>query len=217
MTVVQFFRRCFKFFRCQPVLLFVICLTCLIEIGIFLAEIQVIPVPRLRAVTLEYGAFWRGLLDNWRPNFGLQPLTMFFTYTILHAGIGHLVGNLVTLVVVSQQVLSRMSQKAFAWLFLVSAFSGAVAFGLLSNRLLPMVGTSGAIFGVVGAWYFYYSTEDYAANKSWWRSAVILVALVLVNVGMFYWTDGRLAWETHLGGFVAGVLFVLIKERRVDL
>jgi membrane associated rhomboid family serine protease len=85
---------------------------------------------------------------------------------------------------------------------------GGAAFGLLATSPQPMVGASGAIFGLAAAWVLVWLGTIRAGGAGWTglalRAAGAVALMVAVNVAMWLWQDGRLAWEAHLGGFVAG-------------
>ena len=67
-----------------------------------------------------------------------------------------------------------------------------------------MVGASGALFGLAGA-LLAWMWEDQPSLRAALRMAGRLVLiLVLINVALFVALQGRLAWETHLGGFLTG-------------
>ncbi len=154
-----------------------------------------------RALGLQYGAFWPGLLDNWRPNYTGQPILMFLTYGFLHAGTWHMGLNMVTLVSLGRSLSTQVGQRQFLVLYIGSMIGGALAFTLFGPVSSPMVGASGALFGLAGALILdlWWDTHD-------WRLLVLPTGgLILLNVIMYYAMDGLLAWQTHLGGFLAGV------------
>ena len=91
-----------------------------------------------------------GLLDSWRPNYPGQPAAMFASYGFLHGGAFHLLVNMITLVSLGPPVIERVGQWRFAVIYAASLLGGAVGFALLSSAVQPMVGASGALFGLAG-------------------------------------------------------------------
>jgi rhomboid protease GluP len=81
-----------------------------------------------------------------------------------------------------------------------------------------MVGASGALFRLVGAWLAWEGLERIAAGHILWPVLAGVGGVILLNLIMYWAMDGVLAWETHLGGFVAGWITALIlRDRGVEL
>lgn len=190
--------------RLGPAVLGLIGLCCLVELVLIGADLGFVGSPRWRGLAYQNGAFWAGLLRNWRPNYSLQPYLMFVTYAFLHGGLWHLLGNMLALFALGDIVRRRVGQGGFLAIYVVSALGGGAGFGLLTSSPSPMVGASGALFGLVAAWkYWEWVDRRREGHSLWpvWRSILWLVAL---NVALWIALDGLLAWETHLGGFIAG-------------
>lgn len=186
---------------------------CVIE-GILTLSDQGAVVPaHLRPVFYFNGAFWPGLLDNWKPNYGAQPYTMFVTHGFLHTGLIHLTVNMITLLALGLPVLRQVGQSSFILLYAASTLGGGLGFALLADNLQPMVGASGALFGLLGAilaWEFKGSREDREALRDFAKTVLFLLALNL----LYWWAmDGQLAWEAHLGGFLIGWIAALFINR----
>jgi membrane associated rhomboid family serine protease len=193
-----------------PAVLWLVALTCVPEILLTLGETGLLGFERLRGVFLMYGAFWNGLLSGWEPVYPGQPIAMFFTHAFLHGSLLHLLGNMVAVLALGGIVVARVGPKGFLLLYAVSAFAGGAGFALLSNSETPMVGASGAVFGLIGAWKSWeWQLRHHLGSpmRPLWRS---LVGLALLNVVLWLLMSGMLAWEAHLGGFVGGVLFAAI-------
>lgn len=193
-------------------LLIAICV--LTELVLMMGDAGWFTQPRLRATAYEYLGFWPGLLGQWRPNYAAQPYTMFITYSVLHGGFFHLIFNMVTLWSLGRSVVQRVGPWGFAGLYLASILGGALCFGLLAKSTTPMVGASGGLFGLVGgvlAWN--YVDRFMTTRRLWpvWRAMALLIALNLV---MWWAMSGLLAWQTHLGGFLAGWVAALMIDPR---
>lgn len=160
---------------------------------------------RWRPLAYAQGAFWAGLLYGWTPNYAAQPYAMFLSYAWLHAGPGHLAGNLAGLAWLGPQVVARRGVRGLVLIWLAAGLGGAAAFGALTASPAPMVGASGALFGLAADWVV---AEVRAAPH--WRGRVLrglgLAALLMaLNAATWVLQGGQLAWETHLGGFLAGL------------
>lgn len=205
----------------SPVILFFLLSAALIEITLQLADAGLLGMPRLRILTYQNAAFWPGLLQGWRPNYAAQPYTMFVSYAFVHGGLTHLIFNMVTLVSLGVAVIRDIGQIGFLIVYAVSTLTGALVFVVFTTSFQPMVGASGALFGLAGAlvwWNIIYTFQQdttiavKAASVIW--PATVLIAL---NVIMYYGFDKNVAWETHLGGFIGGVLVALFyRDHLID-
>ena len=195
-------------------LIAVIVICCGIEAVLLLADWQVMGPARLRQLAYENGGFWVGLLRSWTPNYPSQPYLMFLTYGFLHGGILHLVVNMITLWSLGMAVIDRVGTRGFVLLYVASLFGGAVGFALLASTLAPMVGASGALFGLAGGLLAWGYVDRFTLQEALWPVARAAGLLATLNVVMWWALDGQLAWETHLGGFVCGWVAALLIDPR---
>lgn len=185
-----------------------------IELTLWLADLRVLDIPRLRQIAYVMGGFWPGLLDDWQPNYATQPYLMFVTYAFLHGGPVHLLVNMVTLVSLGAGVSARVGLWRYAVIYFLSLLGGALGFGLLASDLRPMVGASGALFGLAGAIIVWDARARISEGLTLVPVYRILALFAALNVVLWWAMEGQLAWETHLGGFLAGGLAALIFRER---
>ncbi len=172
---------------------------------------------RWRGLAYEYGGFWRGLLGTWQPNYAAQPAVMFASYGFLHGGFMHLLVNMITLVSLGQIVIERVGQLRFAVIYALTILGGASGFALLSTAVQPMVGASGALFGLAGVVVGWEYNARRLAREGMGPVLRVIALLIALNLIMYWVMDGSLAWETHLGGFLAGwAAGWWIRERSAD-
>ncbi len=124
------------------------------------------------------------------------------TSAFLHADGIHLLLNMMGLWMLGQALEPVLGRLRFALLYLLSALGGAaalVAWSLVTPQALlqPVVGASGAIFGLLGALF----VLSRAANADV-RSLLVLIGL---NVVYGFVVPG-IAWQAHLGGLLIGAL-----------
>lgn len=199
----------------QPwALVVLIVLCCAVEAVLQLADWQISGPARLRSLAYEYGGFWVGLLQSWTPNYPSQPYLMFLTYGFLHGGLLHLVVNMVTLWSLGMAVLDRVGTRGFVLLYGASLLGGAAGFALLASTLAPMVGASGGLFGLAGGLLAWGYVDRFTLRQALWPVARAAGLLLTLNVVMWWALDGQLAWETHLGGFIAGWLAAMLIDPR---
>lgn len=170
-----------------------------------LADRGVIADPTLRNRVFEVGAFWAELLHGAPGRFGAQPLTMFVSHALLHGGLVHMAMNVTILLALGRFAADRYGPGVLLPLFLTGAVAGGAAFGLIAGGAYPMVGASGAVFAFLGVWIAWdwrrHRAQGAPTGPVLRRVAVLAGLNVLLYVGL----GGMLAWEAHLGGFLAGL------------
>lgn len=177
---------------------------------LLLGDYGLLPPPRLRATVYEYAGFWPGLLLDWRPNYLAQPYTMFVTYAFLHGGPIHLIVNMITLISLGRTVCDRVGSWGFVAVYFGAVLGGALGFGLLASSLQPMVGASGGLFGLIGGLLAWNYIDRFTHAQKLWPVARSILFLVVLNMVLWWAMDGLLAWQTHLGGFLAGWIMALL-------
>ncbi len=193
---------------------FLIIACCAIELVLQIGDRGVLGIPRFRSLVYEYGGFWPGLLANWRANFPGQEWTMFLSYGFLHAGLWHLALNMVTLWSLAGLVISRVGGWKFVAIYAASILGGGAGYGLLADTYRPMVGASGALFGLAGAILAWDYLDRFVLKDRLWPVARAALLLVALNIALYYAMGGVLAWEAHLGGFVVGWIAAMLIDPR---
>lgn len=165
-----------------------------------------------RPLAYQYGGFWAGLMrGDWLANYPGQTWAMFATHSFLHAGLSHLVGNMLALLALARMLEGRLGRAGFLGLWMLSVLAGALVFGLLGPASQPMVGTSGALFGLAGLLVV---REAETRRAKGWPAMLGLIlawlaALAALNLVTWWMQAGVLAWQAHLGGLIAGLAWGL--------
>ncbi len=107
----------------------------------------------------------------------------------------HIAFNLYALWLFGQALEPLLGRARYLMLYLVSAIGGSVAVVLLSEPNQPVLGASGAVFGLFGAFFIVQRQRGGEV-----RSIVVLIALNAV-IGFIY---PNISWQGHLGGLIAG-------------
>ena len=130
-------------------------------------------------------------------------------HALLHAGWTHLAFNAVGLLCLGHVVQAQSGTAAFLATLLVTAVAGAIAFLLMAPANSIMVGASGAVFGLLGVVLRWRATR-----VALWRVLLVL-ALLALPAGFIF--SAAIAWQAHLGGFLAGWLLggILPVRRRI--
>lgn len=185
-----------------------------IECVLILGDIGYIESPRFRAFVYEYAGFWPGILSDWEPNYPAQPWLMFLTYGFLHSGWLHLLVNMITLGTIAPVVLDRVTLWKAAAIYFAAILGGGAGFAALSDSIRPMVGASGAIFGLAGAIIAWEYVDRFTFKEQMWPVLRAVLYLIALNIILYFAMGRLLAWEAHLGGFVAGWVTALLVDPR---
>jgi membrane associated rhomboid family serine protease len=138
-----------------------------------------------------------------------QPWRL-FTGSLVHSGIWHLGLNMLALWLIGRSLEPLFGRARFLTLYLLSALGGSVAVTLLSFGT-PVVGASGAIYGLFGAVLVvmrHIRADMTAIIVILGVNAVVTFVLPLVTGGAV-----RVSWQAHLGGLVVGALVAFIFTR----
>jgi rhomboid protease GluP len=193
-------------------LIALICVNVIIEVAIESADL-IGRTTLWREVAFYFGAFWPQMLRGAPGYYPGQAIAMFFTYAFLHGGALHLLVNMVTLWSFGRAIIHRVGWPEFLSIYLLTAVGGAVCYALLGRNDAPMVGASGALFGLAGVWICWSYLELRLLGRSTSNILRVLLYLVLYNLVFWFLLQGRLAWETHLGGFLAGWCYGWLRGR----
>jgi membrane associated rhomboid family serine protease len=201
-------------------------------------------------IVLNGLVFWHELsLDNPRrvesffATFALTPANLthapspdsyrtIFTSMFLHGGWMHIIGNMLFLWIFGNNVEDSVGHFKFIVFYLLCGVAAAAAQVAISpGSTVPMIGASGAISGVLGAyvlllprarvlvlfpiwifWRVFYVPA--VLFIVFWFGMQLLSGLAVLRVDV----TGGVAFWAHVGGFIAGILLVpLLKKRSVRL
>lgn len=154
--------------------------------------------------------------------------TKLVTHAFLHADLTHLVFNSLWFLVFGSIVARRTGTWRFLALFLLTTVAGGLVHVLVyPQSMTPVIGASGAVSGILGASFRFilrgWHTPTDAPLLPLFSRTVLLAALVwsLLNfaLGTIGFTpDGfgaLIAWEAHMGGFLAGLVLFPLFDRRL--
>jgi len=145
-------------------------------------------------------------------------------YMWLHLNYVHIIGNLIFLWVFGNAVCAKLGNVLYLPVYIAAGLLAAVVHLILDNRMA--VGASGAIFGIVGAYFVLYPFNS--IKCLFWFLAyvrriniagfwIILLWVALNILGAVSGYTGGAAYFVHIGGFVGGVILaaVLLKSKLV--
>ncbi|KAF2778900.1 MULTISPECIES: rhomboid family intramembrane serine protease [Streptomyces] len=119
------------------------------------------------------------------------------TTMFTHQEIWHIGFNMVSLWFLGAPVEAALGRARYLALYLVSGLAGSVFAYLLTSPTTPVLGASGAIFGLFGA-----TAALVRRLKADMRPVVILLVISLI----FTFTRSNISWQAHVGGLVAGAV-----------
>ena len=161
----------------------------------------------------------------------VPPIGTLLTSMFLHGGWMHLIGNMLYLWIFADNVEDAMGHSRFIVFYVVAGIAAALAqLALDPASQVPMVGASGAISGVLGAYLLLHPKANVLVvvplgvfTQIVHLPALIVLALwfglqlfqqVMTGTG----EGGGVAFMAHIGGFLAGMALIpLFKRRRVRL
>ncbi len=153
---------------------------------------------------------------------GLPPLLTLLTSLFLHGSLLHLGGNMLYLWIFGNNIEDVLGPIRFVLFYLAVGLAAALTQVLaMPSSRVPMIGASGAIAGVIGAYMILFPRARVKTLLFLFIYVTIVplpaglflafwFALQLLNVGL----GGGVAWFAHIGGFLAGVILILVGRPR---
>jgi membrane associated rhomboid family serine protease len=149
-----------------------------------------------------------------------QQIVPFFSYMFLHGGFLHLLGNMWFLYIFGDNVEDRLGPSRFLAFYILSGMAAALIH-LATNwhSLLPTIGASGAIAGVMGAYFLLFPRSKVLTMVPIFFFPLLFELPAVFFLG--YWVliqflyasvshgqAGGVAWWAHIGGFIFGLATV---------
>ncbi len=152
----------------------------------------------------------------------VPPVLTVFTSMFLHGGWMHLIGNMLYLWIFGNNVEDSMGHARFFAFYFLSGVAAAMAQALSApGSTVPMIGASGAISGVLGAYLMLYPRARVLVGipLGFFLYTVRVPAIVVLG----FWfvlqvfnsamaagggEEGGVAWGAHIGGFIAGMVLI---------
>lgn len=152
----------------------------------------------------------------------LAPIKKMFTSMFLHGGFGHFLGNMLFLFIFGDNVEDRFGHIKYLFFYLFCGVSAIILHYIFNvYSAIPTLGASGAIAGVMGAYFIFY---PYARVLT---LIPIFIFLQFVEIPAFFFLifwfimqfylgtvsqllgSSNVAWWAHVGGFATGLLVAI--------
>ena len=147
-------------------------------------------------------------------------VTSVFASIFLHANLLHLGTNMWSLWIFGNNVEDRLRGFRFVRFYLGTGVVATLAFVVMNpSATVPLIGASGAIAGVMGAYLIMFPSATVTAIIPpffffpFRVPAMVFLVIWFATQFLISDTAGNVAWEAHVGGFVAGVVYALIWGR----
>jgi membrane associated rhomboid family serine protease len=155
-----------------------------------------------------------------------------FIAMFLHGGWSHVIGNLLYLWIFGDNVEDRMGHLGYLFFYLLVGVSATLAQAFMNPLSpVPMLGASGAIAGVLGAYFVLFPKSRILALVPIWVFIRVVEIPAIFFLGFWFvfqaiqgWGSivnqplqgpgGGIAWGAHAGGFLAGMALVFPFTRR---
>ncbi len=149
------------------------------------------------------------------------------THMFIHGGWSHLIGNMWFLGLFGDNVEDELGHVRFLIFYLSSGVLASLThFSLNLNSQVPMVGASGAISAVMGAYFVLFPYSRIVSLVPFYFFMPFLVAIPAFTY-LFFWfifqvlsglfdspTGSGIAYWAHIGGFVVGMIYGYIRRRK---
>ena len=148
-----------------------------------------------------------------------------FTSMFMHGGFMHLIGNMLYMWIFADNIEDGLGRTKFIIFYLLSGLGAAMPQVFVDiNSQVPMVGASGAIGGVLGAYLINYPNArvlvlipfGFFSQLIKIRALYVLgfwFILQFINSAMTSSSGGGVAYAAHIGGFICGVILILFFNR----
>ena len=157
----------------------------------------------------------------------INPLVTIFTSMFLHGSIFHLLGNMLFLWIYGNNIEDSMGHIKFLLFYIVCGVAAAFLQSFITpNSEIPMIGASGAVSGVLSAYFLLFPR----AKVSTLIVLFIFITIIRVPAGILiaFWFLSQLtnayisnpntpgvAWYAHIGGFIMGAFLIpFLKEKK---
>ena len=195
---------------------------------IFIAQLGLSEV-ELRDFTYSYGLIPSVLLGiDQLPSdlYKISPVGTIFTSMFMHGGWMHLIGNMLYLWIFADNIEDDLGTLNFVIFYFVCGVGAAMSQVLMdTNSQIPMIGASGAIGGVLGAYLINYPNAKVLVLIPFGFFSQLIKIRALYVLGFWFILQfinsflssssvGGVAYAAHIGGFISGVILILFFNKK---
>jgi hypothetical protein len=156
--------------------------------------------------------------------FGQQCFAL-FSFMFLHGGFWHLLGNMWSLHIFGDNVEDHLGPLRYLFFYLLCGLASGLSHLILNlHSTTPTIGASGAIAGVMGAYFILYPRSKiltlipiliipwFVEIPAFFFLGIWFV-MQFINAAGSHLHGGGIAWWAHIGGFAFGIIFLHLMQR----
>ena len=157
--------------------------------------------------------------------YAVPSMITIFTSMFMHGGFMHLAGNMLYMWIFADNIEDNLGPLRFLIFYLLAGIGAAMTQVLMdTNSQVPMIGASGAIGGVLGAYLINYPNAKVLVLIPFGFFSQLLKIRALYVLGFwfvlqFISNGSGVAYAAHIGGFVSGIILILFfnKKRNIKI
>ena len=158
--------------------------------------------------------------------YAIPAYATIFSSMFMHGGFMHLIGNMLYMWIFADNIEDNLGPTKFIIFYLFSGIGAAMAQVLMdTNSQIPMIGASGAIGGVLGAYLINHPNAKvlvlipfgFFSQLIKIRALYVLgfwFVLQFINSSLMSSEGGGVAYAAHIGGFVSGMILILFFNKK---
>jgi membrane associated rhomboid family serine protease len=151
-----------------------------------------------------------------------NPFLTILTSMFMHGGWLHFLGNMLYLWIFADNVEDVLGHKRFIIFYLFSGVCASLSQFIFDiNSPIPMIGASGAIAGVLGAYFYLFPKAKVLVLIPF---IIFFTIRVPANILLLFWffyqfinindEQSNIAWIAHIGGFISGLIYVVVTKQK---
>tara|TARA_B110000003_G_C16592658_1_gene512425 strand:+ start:603 stop:1289 length:687 start_codon:yes stop_codon:yes gene_type:complete len=203
----------------RPIVTYILIISCVL---IFLTQITSQSY-KTGELFYSYGLIPSILMGNSQLPLDLYSVPAYvtiFTSMFMHGGFMHLIGNMLYMWIFADNIEDNLGPANFLIFYLLAGVGAAMTQVLMDTQSqIPMVGASGAIGGVLGAYLINHPNARVLVliPFGFFSQLVKIRALYVLGfwfILQFISSGGGVAYAAHIGGFVSGIILILFFNKK---
>ncbi len=193
----------------------------IIVLNVIIFLLQVTAQSGMKEATYAYGAIPHYLL-TFEKNQPIHPVMTIFSSMFMHGGLFHIGGNMLYLWIFGNNIEDRIGHFRFILFYLFCGIFAAYAYAITNSQsTIPMIGASGAVSGILGAYLLLFpkASVHTLIFLGFFITTIKIPALIVIG----FWAiiqfinglisarlheAGGVAWFAHIGGFLIGLVTI---------